>query len=192
MRSSLILAENLLHSHNHYLLSSHIIGKWTGLGVNLQALRTLYPFAAIYKCCLKRRFKLVEPITGDHPVKLPKTLFASWAVRCLLFVMLNSSFRGLDMRGKQNFGVTRFKVARYSFSGSIPLKFEHKLRRLNKGLEKLPPQLYYIKMKICYDQGWHRSCHNNEMMPLRILLAAVFLVTGNCSSKLVHGSFFLQ
>ena len=45
------------------------------------------------------------------------------------------------------------KVARYSFSGPIPPKFEHKLRRHKKVLEKLPPQLYYIKMKICYDQG---------------------------------------
>ena len=24
---------------------------------------------------------------------------------------------------------------------------------INKVLEKLPPQLYYIRMKICYDQG---------------------------------------
>ena len=46
-----------------------------------------------------------------------------------------------------------FKVARYSFSRSIPPKFEHKLLRHNTGLEKLPPQLYQIKMKICYDQG---------------------------------------
>ena len=44
------------------------------------------------------------------------------------------------------------KVAWYSFSGSIPAKFEHKLRR-HKHLEKLPPQLCQIKMKICYDQG---------------------------------------
>ena len=34
------------------------------------------------------------------------------------------------------------KVARYSFSGSIPLKFEHKLRHQKQSLEKLPPQLY--------------------------------------------------
>ena len=35
------------------------------------------------------------------------------------------------------------KVARYSFSGSIPAKFEHKLYvAINKHLEKLPPQLY--------------------------------------------------
>ena len=25
----------------------------------------------------------------------------------------------------------------------------------NKVLEKLPPQLYWIKMNICYDQGWN-------------------------------------
>ena len=38
----------------------------------------------------------------------------------------------------------------------------------------------------------HRSCHSNEMTLLPILLAAVYLGTGNCSSKIVHGSFFLQ
>ena len=38
----------------------------------------------------------------------------------------------------------------------------------------------------------HRSCHGNEMTLLSILLAAVFLVTRNCSSKIVHESFFLQ
>ena len=26
---------------------------------------------------------------------------------------------------------------------------------INKDLEKLTPQLYYIKMKICYDQGYN-------------------------------------
>ena len=36
---------------------------------------------------------------------------------------------------------------------------------------------------------WHRSCHGNEMVSLPILLAAVFLNTWNCSSKIVHGSF---
>ena len=37
---------------------------------------------------------------------------------------------------------------------------------------------------------WHRSCHSNEMTPSPILLAAVFLGTGNWSSKTVHGSIF--
>ena len=36
---------------------------------------------------------------------------------------------------------------------------------------------------------WHRSCHGNEMVSPPILLAAVFLNTWNCSSKIVHGSF---
>ena len=34
------------------------------------------------------------------------------------------------------------KVARYSFSGSISPKFEHKLRRHKQIFEKLTPQLY--------------------------------------------------
>ena len=58
---------------------------------------------------------------------------------------------------------------------------------INKHVEKLPPKLYEIKVKICYDQ----SCHSNKMTPLPIILAALFL-TGNSSSKIVHGSFFLQ
>ena len=32
---------------------------------------------------------------------------------------------------------------------------------------------------------WHRSCHSNEMTLLPILLAAVYLGTGKCSSKIV-------
>ena len=38
----------------------------------------------------------------------------------------------------------------------------------------------------------HRSCHSNEMTLFPILLAAVYLGTGNCSSKIIHGSFFVQ
>ena len=34
------------------------------------------------------------------------------------------------------------KVARYSFSGPIPPRFEHKLSRHKQSFEKLPPQLY--------------------------------------------------
>ena len=39
---------------------------------------------------------------------------------------------------------------------------------------------------------WHRSCYSDEMTLRRILLGAVFLGTGNCSFKIIHGSFFLQ
>ena len=40
------------------------------------------------------------------------------------------------------FSLNLFKVARYSFSGPKPPKFEHKLRRHIKSFGKLPPQLY--------------------------------------------------
>ena len=48
-------------------------------------------------------------------------------------------------------------MARYSFSGSIPLKFECKLRRHKQRLEKLIGKIdttvVLNKMKLCYDQG---------------------------------------
>ena len=51
-----------------------------------------------------------------------------------------------------------------------------------------------MKMKICYDQG----CNDIEVVKATkwhhypILLAPVFLETGDCSSKIVHGNFLLQ
>ena len=87
-----------------------------------------------------------------------------------------------------------FKVARYSFSGSIPPKFEHKLRRQNRSFGKIATTVVLDK-----DENllWsrlqrHRSYHSNEMTLLPILLAAVYLGTGNFSSKIIHGSLFLQ
>jgi len=45
-------------------------------------------------------------------------------------------------------------------------------------------------MKICYDQRYrHWSCHSNEMTPLPILLAAVFLSTGN--HTYIHSPFII-
>ena len=77
------------------------------------------------------------------------------------------------------------KVALYSFSGSIPPKFEHKLRRHKQRFEK-------IAATVASDEDenllWsrlqcHWSCHSNKMTLLPFLLAAVFLGTGICSSK---------
>ena len=86
------------------------------------------------------------------------------------------------------------KVARYSFSGSIPLKFDHKPRRQKQSVGKIATTVVLEK-----DENllWsvlqrHRSCHSNEMTLLPILLAAVYLGTGNCSTKTIHGSFFPQ
>ena len=62
---------------------------------------------------------------------------------------------------------------------------------INKVLEKLPTQLSDENL-LWSGLQWHRSCNSNEMTLLPILLTEVFLGTGNCSSKIIHGSFFLQ
>ena len=86
------------------------------------------------------------------------------------------------------------EVARYSFPRSIPPKFEHKQRRHKQRFGKIATTLVLDKDGNLSWSGlqWHRSCHSNEMTPSPILLAAVFLGTGNCSSKIVYWSFFLQ
>ena len=45
------------------------------------------------------------------------------------------------MRKKQ----TKFKVARYNFSGSIPPKFERKVRRQKQSLGKIAPTVVLAK-----------------------------------------------
>ena len=86
------------------------------------------------------------------------------------------------------------KVARYSFSGSIPPKFEHKLRRHKQSFGKIATTVVLEEDENLFLSGLqrHRSCHSNEMTLFPILLAAVYLGTGNCSSKIIHGSFFVQ
>ena len=80
------------------------------------------------------------------------------------------------------------KVARYSFSKSIPPKFERKLRRHKQRFGKIDTTVVLDKYETLLWSGlqWHRSCHGNEMTPLPTLLAAVYLGTGNCSSKIVY------
>ena len=84
-------------------------------------------------------------------------------------------------------------MARYSFSGSVPPKFEYKLRRHKQRFGKIATTVVLGKDENLLLSGLqrHRSCHSNEMTLLPILLAAVYLGTGNCSSKIVYGSFFL-
>ena len=86
------------------------------------------------------------------------------------------------------------KVAQYSFSGSTPPKFEHKLRRHKKRFGKIATTVVLNKEGNLLWSGlqWHRSCHSNEITPLPILLTAVSLGTGNCSSKIVYESFSFQ
>ena len=83
--------------------------------------------------------------------------------------------------------ITLLKVVRgYSFSGSIPPKFEHKLRRHKQRFGKIATTVVSDKDEnlLWSRLQWHRSCHSNEMTLLPILLAAVYLGTGNCSSKI--------
>ena len=63
----------------------------------------------------------------------------------------------------------------------------------NKNLEKIATTVVLGKEGNLSWSGlqWHRSCHSNEMTPLPIILASIFL-TGNCSYKIVRGSSFLQ
>ena len=69
------------------------------------------------------------------------------------------------------------KVPRYSFSGSIPAKFEHKLRRHKQTFGKIATTVVLEKDENLSRSGlqWHQSCHSNEMTPLPIILAALFL-----------------
>ena len=90
--------------------------------------------------------------------------------------------------------ISYLKVARYSFSGPIPPKFEHKLRRHKQSFGKIAITVVLDKDENLLWSGLqqHWSCHSNEMTLLPILLVAVYLGTGNCSSKVIHESFFLQ
>ena len=86
------------------------------------------------------------------------------------------------------------KVARYVFSGPIPPKFEHKLRRHKQSFGKIATTVVLDEDGNLLWSGLqrHRSCHSNEMTLLAILLAAVYLGTRDCSSKIIRESFFLQ
>ena len=90
--------------------------------------------------------------------------------------------------------LTYIKVARRSFSGSIPPKFEHTLRRSKQRFGKVATTVVLDKDENLSWSGLqrHRSCHSNEMTLLPVLFAEVYLGTGNCSTKIVHGSVFLH
>ena len=70
------------------------------------------------------------------------------------------------------------KVARYSFSGSIPPKFEHKLSCHKQRFRKIATTVVSDKDENLLWLGlqWHQSCDSSEMTLLSILLAAVDLI----------------
>ena len=64
----------------------------------------------------------------------------------------------------------------------------------NEHLEKIATTVVFIDKEGNLSWSglqWHGSCHSNEMTPLPIVIAAIFL-TWNCSHKIVQGSSFLQ
>ena len=69
---------------------------------------------------------------------------------------------------------SHIKVARYSFSGSIPPKFEHKLRRHKQRYGKIATTVVLEKDKNLLWSGLQgdQSCHSNEMTLLAKLWRA--------------------
>ena len=83
------------------------------------------------------------------------------------------------------------KVARYSFSGPIPPKFEHKLRRHKQSVGKIATTVVLDEDK---NLLWsrlqrHQSCHSNELTLLPILLAEYISALGTVLQKSFTGVF---
>ena len=80
----------------------------------------------------------------------------------------------------------KFKVDRYSFSWSIPPKFGIAIHRHKQRFGIIITTMVLDKDENCYDQG----CNDIRVVIAtkwrHYLLAAVFLGTGSCSSKIVH------
>ena len=119
--------------------------------------------------CLEQIFKtaVVTKIKGTHTDSLQNVdaIILLWMVLKRLFTIMQSRWLNTLCRHKQRFGkIDTIVVLHEDKDGDL----------LWSGLQ------------------WHQSCHRNEMTPLPILLAAVFLGTWKFYSKMVHGSFFLH
>ena len=55
----------------------------------------------------------------------------------LLYIHKNGDFGAISVTADRSCAAAIFKVARYSFPGPIPPKFEHKLRRHKQSFEKI-------------------------------------------------------
>ena len=71
-------------------------------------------------------------------------------------------------------------MARYSFSWPVPAKVEHKLRPHKQSFGKIATTVVLDKDENLLWSGLqrHRSCRGNKKTPLPILLATVYLNTG--------------
>ena len=82
-------------------------------------------------------------------------------------------------------------VARYSFSGSIPPKFEHKLRRHKQSFGKIATTVVLDEDENLLLSGLqrHRSCHSNEMTLLLFYLQQYISTLGTVLPKSFTGAF---
>ena len=78
------------------------------------------------------------------------------------------------------------KVARYSVSGSIPPKFEDKLRRQKQSFGKIATAVVLDEDENLLWSGLqrHRSCHSNEVTALGTVLRKSFTVAFSSNSSL--------
>ena len=118
---------------------------------------------------------------------------------CLKILINSDYFMYIHQERSQNYKVNLIyaiskslmlqwvKVARYSFSGSIPPMFEHKLNRHKQRFGKIVTTILLDEDENLLWSGlqWHRSCRSNEMTKLPLLLAAVFIGTGSCNYPLI-------
>ena len=119
---------------------------------------------------------------------------------CMQFFSFKMTANGIwSVRSCLNAGRTLLDMSKLRwldtvFQGQYRPSLSINYVTINKVLEKLPPTVVLDKDENLLWSGlqWHRSCHSNEMTLLPILLTEVFLGTENCSSKIIHGSFFLQ
>ena len=115
----------------------------------------------------------------------------------LLASCLKQSKRNEGQTIQQHRPYWHMKVPWYSFSRSIPAKFEHKLRCHKQTFGKIATTVVLGKDENLSWSGlqWHQSCHSNEMTPLPIILAALFLTVWNSSWELfppIVASMFLK
>ena len=87
----------------------------------------------------------------------------------------------------------QLKVARYSFSGPIPLKFEHKLRRHKQSFGKIATTVVLDEDENLLWSGLqrHRSCHS-YLFYLQQYISALGTVLRKSVTACDSGSFFLQ
>ena len=105
----------------------------------------------------------------------------------------SDSWKGVDRPTilSRTLSGVRCKVARYSFSGSIPPKFGLRLYRFTQWFAKIATTVVVDKDENLLWSGlqWHRSCHSNEMSHYLFYFQYYFSALGTVLPKLFTGAF---